>query len=768
MRKIAHPIGLRLARAVLVAAFLGATAGLGQLDPRHRRHQRARRHEADLAFDLVNGGAPANSVTISKFATDGALGTSSSKGSVTGAFPASVTLSDGSFFSEYLQTETLGKSLSFVVDTTGLAPDRRIAPRWVLVLLPRSHERQAALHHQPPDGRERAAAAQHRHGPLPDLYSSDKVKVTAVIRIDSGAASFCDATSYDNGAVQTKGLFTDLRRGTGISADYGSCLLNLTGSTGAAGDMWITMLNAPDDPTPPTFSCVSIDATVTIHKFDNRKAVGFVANYDPATQKGLFLGLYDNGNSDGLTLSTFNGATGKLTRTVKTLFLSAKIQENVGYFLELDICNDGTTLTATGTVKNGTARSECCPSPGPSRRAFHPPGRSASPARPRAPPSIRACRSSSGGRSSSSLSARGEPRQRRAVDDADPLAAEVHPAAILEAAQQPRHDLAHAAELVGECLVRGMDLAALGVAIDEQRGEPLVELLVGDRLDDLHQPGEPLAEQREHVTAKRLVARHQRVEFRRRHDQQLDVGLGDAGRVVLGVAEQAASRQQARFAGLHAVELQLAAVGIALQHADGPGEDQRKAGARRVLAEHHGAGRHLAVDRRLGDVLERGARRPGERRKRCRDPRGERRQSAGGRGRGGDGHRSRHGRAAHSTMRRPAGRAMDLTAVAFPLAWTIAGWIVAVPILALAYARAPWPRFGESEPVHVWYGTIFCVVVLWSVQATVGEGFTFHLLGSRRSRCWPGRALALVGGAIAWRCRSWCAAGCGQRRPRLR
>ena len=181
-------------------------------------------------------------------------------------------------------------------------------------------------------------------------------------------------------------------------------------------------------------------------------------------------------------------------------------------------------------------------------------------------------------------SAARESGQRRAIDDPDPLAAEVDPAAVLEAAQQARDDFAHAAELVGERLVRRTDLAALGVAIDQQRGEPLVELLVGDRLDDLHQPGQPLAEQREHVAAERFVGGDQRVEFGRRHDQQLDVGLGDARRVVVGVPEQAASRQQAGFAGLDAIELQLATVrdsaAARARSPRGPAESRRRASAR--------------------------------------------------------------------------------------------------------------------------------------------------------------------------------------------
>jgi uncharacterized membrane protein len=92
---------------------------------------------------------------------------------------------------------------------------------------------------------------------------------------------------------------------------------------------------------------------------------------------------------------------------------------------------------------------------------------------------------------------------------------------------------------------------------------------------------------------------------------------------------------------------------------------------------------------------------------------------------------------------------VDLTALTFPSGWIVAGWFLAVPVVALALRRAPWSRFAESEPVHVWYGTIFSVVVLWNVQATVGEGFRFHLLGIAAFALLAGPALALVGGAVA-------------------
>lgn len=78
---------------------------------------------AALAFDLIDGGLPANAVTISGFTTDGTLGISSTTGDVTGSFPGSVILSDTSFFNEYLQSITLGDSLSFIFDTTGSTAD---------------------------------------------------------------------------------------------------------------------------------------------------------------------------------------------------------------------------------------------------------------------------------------------------------------------------------------------------------------------------------------------------------------------------------------------------------------------------------------------------------------------------------------------------------------------------------------------------------------------------------------------------------------------
>jgi hypothetical protein len=77
---------------------------------------------AQFAFDFTDGGPPSNSAVLSAFSTNGALGSHSTTGSVVGALPSSVTLSDASFFSEYLQAITLGTTSTFLLTLTANAP----------------------------------------------------------------------------------------------------------------------------------------------------------------------------------------------------------------------------------------------------------------------------------------------------------------------------------------------------------------------------------------------------------------------------------------------------------------------------------------------------------------------------------------------------------------------------------------------------------------------------------------------------------------------
>jgi len=75
-----------------------------------------------MAFDLNDGGPPSNSVSVSGFATDGTLGAVSPSGGVTGSLPGGFTLTDSSFFNEYLQSLTAGKSISYRFGATSNAP----------------------------------------------------------------------------------------------------------------------------------------------------------------------------------------------------------------------------------------------------------------------------------------------------------------------------------------------------------------------------------------------------------------------------------------------------------------------------------------------------------------------------------------------------------------------------------------------------------------------------------------------------------------------
>ncbi len=92
---------------------------------------------------------------------------------------------------------------------------------------------------------------------------------------------------------------------------------------------------------------------------------------------------------------------------------------------------------------------------------------------------------------------------------------------------------------------------------------------------------------------------------------------------------------------------------------------------------------------------------------------------------------------------------MDPTTVTLPLALAALGWVLAAPVLARAIHVAAWRRLAAGDAVHVWFGGIFGVIVLWSIRATIGDGFTFHLLGVAALALAVGPALALAGAALA-------------------
>jgi len=78
--------------------------------------------DATLAFDLVDGGTPSNTVTLSKITSNGTQVSTSTSGSVSGTGPW--IFSDTSFVSELLVSfGPLGTSMSFSFSTTDNPPD---------------------------------------------------------------------------------------------------------------------------------------------------------------------------------------------------------------------------------------------------------------------------------------------------------------------------------------------------------------------------------------------------------------------------------------------------------------------------------------------------------------------------------------------------------------------------------------------------------------------------------------------------------------------
>src|SRR5438105_1377657 len=95
--KLAH----KLTPVALIAAFLVLPASASGSPIQLTVNTSGLSGSGELVFDFAGDGDPQNSVTISSFATDGALGSPTTIGNVSGALPGVLTLNDnGSFFNE--------------------------------------------------------------------------------------------------------------------------------------------------------------------------------------------------------------------------------------------------------------------------------------------------------------------------------------------------------------------------------------------------------------------------------------------------------------------------------------------------------------------------------------------------------------------------------------------------------------------------------------------------------------------------------------------
>ena len=58
-----------------------------------------------------------------------------------------------------------------------------------------------------------------------------------------------------------------------------------------------------------------------------------------------------------------------------------------------------------------------------------------------------------------------------------------------------------------------------------------------------------------------------------------------------------------------------------------------------------------------------------------------------------------------------------------------AGWLIYVPVLIWAVARAPWVElFSDSRRQHLLFGTVFALFMLWLVRRDFDTGVSYHCL----------------------------------------
>jgi len=75
-----------------------------------------------MAFDLIDGGPPSNTLSVSGFASGGTLGAMTPSGGVTGSLPSGFSLSDSSLFNEYLQNIIAGTNITFTFSASANGP----------------------------------------------------------------------------------------------------------------------------------------------------------------------------------------------------------------------------------------------------------------------------------------------------------------------------------------------------------------------------------------------------------------------------------------------------------------------------------------------------------------------------------------------------------------------------------------------------------------------------------------------------------------------
>jgi uncharacterized membrane protein len=78
-------------------------------------------------------------------------------------------------------------------------------------------------------------------------------------------------------------------------------------------------------------------------------------------------------------------------------------------------------------------------------------------------------------------------------------------------------------------------------------------------------------------------------------------------------------------------------------------------------------------------------------------------------------------------------------------AWTVAAWLLFVPLFAVTLRQAPWRRLADTMQLNVWLGAIVALTLLWSLKAGIRPGLSLHLLGASVMVLAFGFRLAFIG-----------------------
>ena len=179
------------------------------------------------------------------------------------------------------------------------------------------------------------------------VYVTDASRNRMAVLVDPpGPIDFC-SQEYETS-------FFDLRNGPEIHdgvdlGGTGRCAVNFKGTSGAAGDTWLTIYE------PTMFGIddggLCLSAEVLSSRFDNAKGAGLLALATGQGGKALLVLIVNNGKTDRITFYLVDTRTGKLDQLASNPL--GGIAENTWYTLGLRLQRSGSTLFINTAVSRG-------------------------------------------------------------------------------------------------------------------------------------------------------------------------------------------------------------------------------------------------------------------------------------------------------------------------------------------------------------------------------------------------------------------------------